>query len=388
MRLSPLTPLRSTGAFRAILRGVRAYFAGRRSEQHIAHMQFSYGLKANLVLAMDRQLQRFMPSVRLWKDERAFRRICKLLTKAKRSIAIQMFIWRDDEAGRLIAGHLLDAADRGVSVRIVKEAVGDFFETEGDFLGTKNSNHPLWRRFWRHPRITVSYEANRNHAKTYVIDGSLLLITGMNIGNEYRHSWHDYLVELRGVHFVQQFLEAAAGPTNAWPVRVVMNTAQSKNMRPEVTRLLSSARHSIVMEQAYLSDPHIIDMLTEATRKNVDVTVILPQDPPVHHNANLQAVSRLMSAAKKKRLRVYLYPGMVHGKILLIDRKTAFIGSANMMKSSLDDMGEVNVLIDHQPKRALSKLRRILLQDMLLSRSMTDPPYFPLIRRFLGWMYM
>ena len=46
------------------------------------------------------------------------------MREARESIYINMFIWRDDVIGNTIARELLEAADRGVKVEIVKDRYG------------------------------------------------------------------------------------------------------------------------------------------------------------------------------------------------------------------------------------------------------------------------
>lgn len=323
--------------------------------------------------------------VRIWVDgKQSFRRLENLLRRARFSIVIQMFIWKDDATGRRIAVLLADAADRGVQVDITKEAVGDVFEFHGDFLGTKHSTLSCWQRFWNHPRIRIRYGANNDHAKVYVIDEQVLLLTGMNIADESRYMWHDYLVELRGAHFVQQFLERSTPAPDTSGVQLVMNTEDQKQIRPALMTLLHSARERIVVEHCYLSDPEVVGFLISASHKGIRVVVILPKEVDFHHHANMLTVGKLMAEGKKSHLRLLVYPGMFHSKIILVDFQSAFLGSANLFKSSLDEMGEVNVLISGK-RRALWKLRESLRHDILLSRAIAGPRGL-WMSRWLAWL--
>ena len=296
-----------------------------------------------------------------------------------------MFIWKDDETGRSIAQVLLEAADRGVSVDITKEAVGDFFEFHGDFVGTKHSLNPIWQRFWTHPRIRVTYAAHGDHAKVYVIDDEMLLLTGMNIADEYHHKWHDYLVELRGQRFVEQYLMRRHEKAGQHDAELVMNTEEGKSIRPILMKLIEEAEESIILEHCYLSDPDVIDSLVRASKRRVHVTVILPERPDFYYYANMQSLGTLLSEAKNSHLRVHLYQGMIHGKILLVDHTKAFVGSANLMKSSLDEMGEVNVLFTGK-YRAIHKLQETLRNDILQCRTLTNIPFMAWMLRWLSFI--
>ncbi len=380
----------SRRGMRAVLRGALRYVFGKTGSRRVRGWRLFFRLRVETVLHSELPIKAITTyrSARLWIDEEAFPRIFKLIRRARHTIIIQMFIWKDDETGRAMAEHLIAAADRGVKVDITKEATGDFFEAQQDFLWTKNSMRPLWRRFWSHPGIRVTYATHLDHAKVYVIDGKILLLTGMNVAEEYHRHWHDYLVELRDYRFVERFLSGGDVPDLSLTVKLVLNNESRRDVRPAVLDLLTNARSSIVLEQSYLSDPAVIDLLIRRSHDGVAVTVILPEKADIHQYANASAVSTLISKGKPGFLRVFFYPRMVHAKIIMADRKRAFIGSANMMTSSLDHMGEVNVLLEGEPRRMIVKLRDVIRADILQSKPVTSAPRLRWLGRWMAWMQL
>ncbi len=370
------------------LRGAMRYLFGHRGQRRVKGLRLYFRMQMLFVLSTGGSLRSLSHDreVRLWIDGYdAFRRLETLISRAQVSIVIQMFIWKDDATGRRIAQHLIDAADRGVLVDIMKEAVGDFFESYSDFLSTKDSSHPIWKAFWNHSHIRVAHAAHRDHAKVYVIDGHTLLLTGMNIADEYRFDWHDCLVELRGSTFVEQFLTRRVTDPDPSSVRLIMNTEDRKDIRPTLLALLAEAKEQVILEHAYLSDAEVIDALIACGMRGVSLTVILPERMQFHNLANSQAIGRLLSEGDPSNVRVFIYPGYCHSKILLVDHDTAFLGSANLYKGSLDEMGEVNVLIRGR-RRALWNLKEMLRQDVLVSRSLSSPPSFLWFSRWLAWL--
>lgn len=363
------------------------YWFGRQGQRRVYGLRLYFRAQALFVLATGGSIRSITRDreVRLWIDGReAFERLGTLIARSKATIVIQMFIWKDDDTGRLVARWLLDAAERGVSVDVTKEAVGDFFESSSDFLGTKDSPDPLWKSFWSHPRIRISHAADRDHAKVYVFDGHTMVLTGMNIADEYRFEWHDIAVELRGAQFVEQFLARKRGDPDD-PVKVVANTEEEKAIRPTVLSLLRGARDHVVVEHAYLSDPEVVDELIALARRGVSLTVIVPRLVDLHQQSNMQTVGRLIAETGGSSTRVLLYPQPSHSKILLVDWNTAFLGSANLYKGSLDHMGEVNVLI-HGRFRVLWKLREMLRADILRSEAISSPPPLRWISRWAAWL--
>lgn len=62
-----------------------------------------------------------------------------MIEGAERSLDVQYFLMKDDDAGEVVAGSLLRAADRGVRVRFLLDDV--FTTVEDDLLAVLNQ-HP------------------------------------------------------------------------------------------------------------------------------------------------------------------------------------------------------------------------------------------------------
>ncbi len=385
----PLSTLFNRRGIRSVMRSfVRSVF-GKRGQRRVYGLRLFYRLRTEVLLrtrhSWEGGINRFR-SARLWVDSQAFSRIETLLRRARHTVIIQMFIWKDDATGRRIASILLSLADRGVQVYIFKEALGDVFEFHRDFLSTKGAHHDMWRRFWKHPHIHITYEKRYDHAKVYIIDEKVLLLTGMNIADEYNGLWHDYLVELRGTHFVDEYLAHGASRSPHTDTQLVMNTDQRRDICPAVMGLIEGARRSIVLEHCYVSDPAILDALVRKSRQGVRIVLIVPAHTDLHYYTNMQFVARLIAEGLGRNVEVFLYPRMFHGKIMLVDRERAFVGSANLMASSLDEMGEVNVLLSGGDNRVILKLRDVLRDDILQSQPLTSPPRFHWLWRWLTWL--
>jgi cardiolipin synthase len=384
-----LSALFSRRSIRSVLRGMLRYLFGKRGQRRVRGWRMFYRLRTEALLQSIPPIHALVqsPSARLWSDDQVFPRIQRLLQRARHTVVIQMFIWKDDRLGRQMASILLQLADRGVQVEISKEAVGDVFEFHRDFLTTQHAHDPMWQRFWHHPNIVIRYGNDRDHAKVFIIDDKVLMLTGMNIADEYHERLHDYLVELRGEMFVGQYITRGDLPGPQGAVRLVMNTDERKEIRPAVMTLLESAAHSIVVEQCYISDPKVLELLARKSREKVRVTLIVPSRTDFQHqHANMQSVAKLVTEGDADFVQVFLYPGMFHGKTILVDRTHAFIGSANLIASSLDEMGEVNVLLSGQADTAILKLRDALRASILKSKPLTTIPRFGWISRILGWL--
>lgn len=373
------------------MRGLLRYVFGKRGQRRLRGWRMIYRLRTEVLLRTRNPITGIshFPRTRLWVDKEMFPRIQKLLLNAQHTVVIQMFIWKDDRLGRQMASILLQVADRGVKVYIYKEAVGDVFEFTKDFLSTQDATEGLWQRFWHHPNIRITHEKRVDHAKVYIIDDKILLLTGTNIADEYHDRLHDYMVELHGSQFVDDYLTHGdqQQPRNDARVRLCMNSEFRKDIRPVVMDLIENARHSVVLEQCYFADSRVTDALVKKSHEGVHITLIIPERTELaHHHANMHTASRLITECAAGNIQVFLFPRMFHGKSMLVDRTSAFIGSVNFFTSSLDDMGEVNVLLTGKNDESIQKLREVLRNEILVSRPLTSPPRFHWIGKLLGWL--
>lgn len=119
-----------------------------------------------------------------------------LADHATQSIDIQYYLWNTDETGLLLLSRLLDAADRGVRVRLL---VDDFlFRGEEETLAAL-CHHPMVEIRMYNPmyvrdgglagavEILARFQRlnRRMHNKAFIVDGRFVVIGGRNIGNEY-----------------------------------------------------------------------------------------------------------------------------------------------------------------------------------------------------------
>ena len=129
-------------------------------------------------------------------NRQAMRWRLALIDQAEDSIDLQVFIWSNDEAGRLLLSRLIAAANRGVRVRILVDDMMKEWTDRGTSLVDRMENIEV-RRFnpGRIRRGLISKtlqmslqfrELNRRmHNKQMVVDGQFAIMGGRNIGNSY-----------------------------------------------------------------------------------------------------------------------------------------------------------------------------------------------------------
>lgn len=258
---------------------------------------------------------------------------------ATRSLDIQTYIWHDDLTGRLIALRALQAADRGVRVRILVDDL-DARDKNAAFAALDAHPHvevrlynPLASRRGRLGWVgefgTGFRRLNhRMHNKSWIADNRLALVGGRNLGNEYFGAEH-------GINFVDLDLlmagpvvaEASAGFDRFWNSSSNYPIAQldPRSVTPARLQLLRDALSGIEAElrdspyRAVLrEDPAVQAMLEGDTRLHWSRHWRFVSDDPL--KADLASAERsavvdaLLPAlqASRKTLRLispYFIPG-------------------------------------------------------------------------------
>ena len=183
----------------------------------------------------------------LGSGDRAFQAILERVRNAQKTVEIHAFLWRDDEAGNMMAEAVLQAADRGAHVVIHKDRIAAVYEYTGGnkqsffhkrvdpirglqawFLGAvyrapgsfKQKPNEVSQRVLAHPNITVEHMRKRfDHSKLYIIDDRILALGSMGIGDNHRHEWLDVMVEAEGEEHVARLRERMLGHDEFDPSR-------------------------------------------------------------------------------------------------------------------------------------------------------------------------
>jgi phosphatidylserine/phosphatidylglycerophosphate/cardiolipin synthase-like enzyme len=123
----------------------------------------------------------------------------QMIRSAERSIEQQTFIWTEDEVGKLVALELIDAARRGVEVRLISDGMHTRMSHEfAALLATASPNLETRLYSPRRGQLSLSWAEflvdgldafddlnQRAHDKVLIVDGERALIGGRNIENTY-----------------------------------------------------------------------------------------------------------------------------------------------------------------------------------------------------------
>ncbi|MBK9657213.1 MAG: hypothetical protein IPO66_17895 [Rhodanobacteraceae bacterium] len=116
--------------------------------------------------------------------------------KAQRSLDLQYYIWHNDLTGKMLAGELVRAADRGVKVRLLvddmdvrsKEAALQTMDAHENievrlfnpFKSASGAMRTMVEFLFRGSALN-----HRMHNKAFIADGQFALVGGRNVGDEY-----------------------------------------------------------------------------------------------------------------------------------------------------------------------------------------------------------
>lgn len=120
---------------------------------------------------------------------------------AQKTLDVQYYIWRGDTTGTLMLGTLLQAAERGVRVRLLIDDNG--ITGLDDSLSALNAHPNIEVRLFnpfvlRWPKslgflMDFSRLNRRMHNKSFTVDNQVTIIGGRNVGDEYFGATQDVL---------------------------------------------------------------------------------------------------------------------------------------------------------------------------------------------------
>lgn len=310
--------------------------------------------------------------------EAAFRLLLRRIEHATHQIDVRAYIWRDDVTGNAVARALLDAAERGVAVRIWKDADGGHHERHegcgqslfhkqtslGDHFATtvlhgfygprpklsRQVPSAIAAAVVAHPGITFESALRYDHAKVFVIDSERVLLGGMCLGDDAHHELLDYLVEVEGSALVARFVARNDGAL--WdPERrfdfLINDRQRPGRLRTQRLGLIESALSHLRVQMAFFGDPAFTDALVAAVKRGVRVTILSSRQAGKLRWYNPRVFNEIRRrVGTKARLRIALHERVVHAKLMIVDDRVVDVGSANFTTLSHEGYAEANLYIN------------------------------------------
>ncbi|MBK6690978.1 MAG: cardiolipin synthase ClsB [Myxococcales bacterium] len=313
-------------------------------------------------------------AVRLLRDGReAFPAMLEAIAKARSEVLLEMYWVGDDECGRSFRSALVAAASRGVTVRVIVDAVGSlsltpqFWDALVAAGGEVEVFHPLRRLMGK---LDLARLDRRDHRKLLVVDGELAFCGGINLARHWLaigdggEGWRDDAVAVRGpvatdvralfyetwrrvrkrgsrVRHVPRFPKEQVRAVSV----VASGFRPARTIRREYLRAFARATSSIDIANSYfVPDAGVRRALFRAVARGVRVRILLPgrSDVPLVQRAS-EAVYEVFM---KRGAELFLFPDTIlHSKMAVIDDRVTIVGSYNFDARSLRKNLEANVVV-------------------------------------------
>ncbi len=321
----------------------------------------------------------------------AFPEIINCIRDAKKTVDVNMFIWRNDDIGNLLVRELLAAARRGVKVTVSKDRYGAVLElAEEDrtsFFHRKTApaekikidylhrhydrdrcaapekvihdDGTLLKKFLAHENVRFSADYKYDHSKFYVFDDEVLILGGINVenkecGHDYSgREYRDLMVKVTEPEITRAFLGMRKDPEKAlspWFEMNLKRPAAGKKyfgMEARYLRLIREAEKELTVIMAYFSPlPAFMEAITSAAERGVRVRVLIPARANFQDDLNKMTAKQLLEKSSG-RIEVYASPCMVHTKLLMTEKEITF-GSSNITKKAFKQLDELNFFAENK----------------------------------------
>jgi cardiolipin synthase A/B len=346
----------------------------------------------------------------------------ELIDKARYSIHLQTYIFKDDETGNGILDALSRAARRGVETYLIADGYASRTLSPATInLLTEAGVH--FRFFEPLFKSDHFYFGRRMHHKALVVDARYALIGGMNIANHYNVikgelPWLDYALCVEGeaairIHEICKSIwgkhirsvdsiEAVKAyiPQKDWCSVRIRENDWLKGKR-QVWRsyfdLFNNARESITIVCSYFLPGRVLrKRLAKAAQRGVKVKVILagPSDVMLAKYAERYLYHWMW----RNGIEIYEYqPSVLHAKMAIADGKWLVLGSYNINNISTYASVELNLevrsrklgaAVNEELKLVLTDCTRIEPESILtpgkLIRNFFQKLSFEVVRMLLG----
>lgn len=291
------------------------------------------------------------------------------INAAKHHVHIQYYIFQADDSGKRFREALVAAAQRGVQIRFLYDAVG-CLQVPARFFAPMQAAGVEMASFIPVRLFTNRWIFNfRNHRKILIVDGEVGFTGGSNIGDEYLGLssigiWRDTHLRVRGPAVLQLqrvFAEDwafASGHDLTDPVyfpepaEVGQMVAQVIPAGPDLDvavfhELYFSAVANAV-ERIRIQTPYFVPSeslfmaLITAARRGVDVRIMMPGKST---HAFVQSAGRsYYEELLEAGVKLYEFtPGFLHSKLLTVDSRWCCVGTANFDNRSMRLNFEIGV---------------------------------------------
>lgn len=301
--------------------------------------------------------------------------MCADAGAAKQTVHASFYIWLDDTNGLKVKDAFIRAAQRGVKVRALADALGSHrLIRSSHWSDLKDAGVevrvalPVGSLLWTMIRGRVDL---RNHRKAMIVDNFIAWVGSQNAADpEFRIKphyapWVDIMTRWEGpvarhcqFLFVSDWMsehgedlsDLLRGPAPAKKGTIIAQvigtgpTLRFDAMPTTFDETIHSARHELILTTPYfVPDEQLLFALTAAARRGVRTVLVLPKriDSRIVAATCRSYFADLLDAG----VELYQYRcGLLHAKTMVVDGTIGLIGSANLDRRSFELNFENNIL--------------------------------------------
>lgn len=297
------------------------------------------------------------------------------LDNAKEYIFMEYFIIDLDETWLNILEILERKAKEGVEVRIMYDSFGTLIFSSSKYQKMLAEKGIKSRIFLKVVPLFLTNLNNRDHRKITIIDGKVAYTGGINLENKYFNAaphkykyWKDIAIKIKG-SAIQNLTELFLHNWNLETKEkddfekyifrdyesfenksVVIPYGDDAYNEEDIAEnvyeyiLNKSYKYVHIMTPYLIVDNQMVDTLSFAAKRGVDVSIIVPHVPD--HIIAFCIGKIYQKILMDAGVKIYVYKkGFIHAKSFVSDNKIASIGSINLDYRSFYHHFESNTLI-------------------------------------------
>lgn len=279
------------------------------------------------------------------------------------SVYWEVYIFADDDMGKMFFSLLERKAREGVDVKMLIDGFGSFSVSNKRIQSLRKAGVDI--QFFSHRHRGVWRRlVSRTHRKVLIVDGDIGFIGGVNVKHDMAN-WLDLHVKIEG--------EAVRSLSRAFAKAYVMAGGKRKTVkhllkykfrinkeiqdvefifdeagvpkssaRRRYVEALTKARERVILfSPYYFPDKQFIYALWQARKRGVRVDLLIPFRTDIR--IATYAAYGWFALMKKMGVNVHLSKDMMHGKGVIVDDDWAMVGSSNLEHGSFYDNYEANV---------------------------------------------
>ncbi len=349
--------------------------------------------------------------------------------RAQSSLYVQTLLFQDDETGNLLTDIMCERAQSGVDVKLILDDFFSFGKKDGVIQRLRNAGVEV---LINNPILKNLLKANfRSHQKLFIVDETIAIVGGMNIGDEYakgevtEYGWRDTDVELQGP-VVRQILDLfernwedltlskwnetgaiskykkakeertafkglktadklIRGPIPVYfevpPVFEAVDARfvttfpindKDDNILDLFEVYLNRSRNEVVFQSAYfIPTERLVTAIEDAVQRGVEVKIITNSIESNNHPSGGWAGRESYEKVLRAGARIFEWQGAqtLHSKVSLFDNFAVTLGAYNVnSRSHSSDSEDVIALEDFRVARAF---KQMLNKDFARCREIT-----------------